>query len=292
MTTSPHTKTKKTYDAHITGLGEKVNNGMSVNAKSLVSLFKELQPKYSIAVGSGGSITSAVYFGQVVERLTQHPCIVLTPLELISSAIDLRDTVCLLFSAEGKNPDILKAFEFAKQHGAHIHCIVNHQNTPLEKACAESAQHLHYINTPNKDGFLATESIVSTIAAAISAYRKSINQSIPVFSSNAYQFMDDISFRNIEGILFVYSPRLKAAALDFESRAHESGLIYVQIADLRNFAHGRHFGAYQNREKGAIFLLSDDTTDTLAQNIISTIGNSLLVYHRRFRGEWDESPHN
>ena len=44
-----------------------------------------------------------------------------------------------------------------------------------------------------------------------------------------------------DNFLVLYGPWGTPAALDFESRFHEAGIAAVQLADLRNFAHGRHF---------------------------------------------------
>jgi hypothetical protein len=41
-------------------------------------------------------------------------------------------------------------------------------------------------------------------------------------------------------LLLLFGPDTRPAAVDFESKFHESGLANVQLADYRNFAHGRH----------------------------------------------------
>jgi len=42
------------------------------------------------------------------------------------------------------------------------------------------------------------------------------------------------------GLLVIYSVQTKAFAVDLESRLSESALALVQLADLRQFAHGRY----------------------------------------------------
>ena len=57
-------------------------------------------------------------------------------------------------------------------------------------------------------------------------------------------------------ILLLFGPETRPAAVDFESKFHESGLASVQVADYRNFAHGRHLWLAQHPDTTIIAFIS------------------------------------
>src|SRR5262249_52806365 len=67
------------------------------------------------------------------------------------------------------------------------------------------------------------------------------------------------SFWTRQTILVLYGPTTHAAAVDLESKFSEAALGAVQLADFRNFAHGRHHWlAKRGEESGVLALVPED----------------------------------
>jgi hypothetical protein len=59
-------------------------------------------------------------------------------------------------------------------------------------------------------------------------------------------------------ILLLFGPETRPAAVDFESKFHESGLANVQVTDYRNFAHGRHLWLAHHPDTTIIAFISSN----------------------------------
>ena len=116
-----------------------------------------------IAVGSGGSLTSAHFVSLLHTSFTGQIGQVLTPLEAATTVQHLAGTSVLICSASGSNPDVLSATEsLIKRAPHHLFAITTKQHTPLGRqfAAAEWPE-CHGFSTPTKkDGFLATNSLL------------------------------------------------------------------------------------------------------------------------------------
>jgi HAD superfamily hydrolase (TIGR01484 family) len=278
-------KDKKSYFESLEGISTQVTDTLARDVLAIKKCFQSLKDDVKIVVGSGGSYTTASFYAHLFEKITSSPCLLMTPTELLCTNIRLTARPCFFFSAEGKNPDILQAFEHAVAGGADVTCFVNFRDTPLAKRCDNTGQNTIFTETIEKDGFLAVGTIVSAVVAGWSAFQQlkhPCGHSIDF--SNTINFSDKVKLKH-QSLFLVYSPNLKAAALDFESRAHESGLVHVQIADLRNFSHGRHYGSFLNQESTLVLILSDINTRSLARRTIAVIGSQLEAYHVHFEGD-------
>ncbi len=79
-----------------------------------------------IAVGSGGSFTVASLLCSLHEAYTGRISRPITPLELICNPTLASTSPIFIFSAEGKNPDILEALQRARQHSSRaVHVVTN-----------------------------------------------------------------------------------------------------------------------------------------------------------------------
>jgi hypothetical protein len=81
--------------------------------------------------------------------------------------------------------------------------------------------------------------------------------------------LDNTSLR--DRVLVLYSAAARPAAVDIEARLHELGLRDVQIADYRNFAHGRHVGLHRRIESTTVIALADARSRTLAQRTLDVL---------------------
>jgi hypothetical protein len=79
------------------------------------------------------------------------------------------------------------------------------------------------------------------------------------------------SFWTRQTILVLYGPTTHAAAVDLESKFSEAALGAVQLADFRNFAHGRHHWlAKRGEESGVLALVTEDDRE-LAGSLLALL---------------------
>ncbi len=77
-----------------------------------------------------------------------------------------------LISAEGKNPEIIGVLQRARMHSARpVHVLMNHQTSPLMD-CANTLTDIstHVFELADKDGYLATNSLLLNAVLAARAY--------------------------------------------------------------------------------------------------------------------------
>lgn len=200
------------------------------------------RPMY--AVGSGGSFTAATFASALHQRGgTISEC--MTPLEFVSCPKLDRRASAMLITAGGNNKDILAAFERAVASEMAGVCIVcaSTGNRLIRAASGARNVAIHASTPPaGKDGFLATNSLASTMVWLARAYSDTcFPYEMPRF--DRLGSCDDgviARLRDAKTAVVLYDYWGKAAAVDVESKMVEAGLANVQASDYRNFGHGRH----------------------------------------------------
>ena len=84
-------------------------------------------------------------------------------------------------------------------------------------------------------------------------------------------------FKNVFTILVLYDNIGKTAAIDLESKLIEAGLNNVQLADYRNFAHGRHNWIDKNPKQIGIISLINPECITLAEKTLNLIPKNIPI---------------
>lgn len=231
-----------------------------------------------IGVGSGGSFTVASLLCNLHETFTGRVSRPSTPLEVICNPTLASASPAFFISAEGKNPDIVEALRRARLHSARaIHVLTNRESSPLGEEMARFADvGQHVFELTEKDGFLATNSLLMDAVLIARAYEQ-LNRSaelpaaieelslatgtIADWIASLSSFAQEVVARR--GLIVVYAPSLRAVATDLESKLAESALLYAQVADLRSFAHGRHLWLAHRPADCAILALIDPTLSEL-----------------------------
>lgn len=239
-----------------------------------------------IAIGSGGSFTAAHLAAALHSRQYGLPALPSTPLEAVRGDLELAETAVLLLTAGGKNPDILGAFDH----------LVRREPRRLTVVCATTASKLaiavqRYLTVElcefdlpaGRDGFLATNSLLATALLLARAYGSVGRQelSLPTnfrsLCGHAYGEIDYSQLLSRPTVLVLYPPPLKTVAVEIESKFIEAALGNVQIADFRQFAHGRHHWLAKRGGESAVLALSteadpaDDTLRLLPKSIPSVL---------------------
>ena len=240
-----------------------------------------------IGVGSGGSFTVASLLCNLHETYTGRVSRPSTPLELICIPTLASTSPVFLISAEGKNPDIIEALKRSRLHSARpIHIITNRKRNPLIDCATQLTDiSIHSFEISDKDGFLATNSLLFNATLIARAYQELDGRvsHMPTTTSElllgeqpisdwirlAKPFVDEAVGRG--AVLVTFSPLLRPVAADFESKLAESALLHCQLADLRSFAHGRHLWLAERPGDCAIIALIEPTLQELWQSTLDLI---------------------
>jgi fructoselysine-6-P-deglycase FrlB-like protein len=247
-----------------------------------------------VAVGSGGSYTSAHLAIFLHTLFTGRVGKAITPLELLTSSVYLPDLALLLLTAGGSNPDILACLERAKTLSpGRFGTICTRKGSLLADAVASSsAISLHEYELPTgKDGFLATNSLLATGVLLARAYGQGWSGGAELPASlgdlvhpgvEAKAFRDDLERRcqplwDRETLVVLHGHTCLPAAVDLESKFTEAALGHLQTADLRNFAHGRHHWLARHGASTAVLALVTPEDRLLAEQTLRLLPQDVAV---------------
>jgi len=262
----------KPYIKELAGLSETYEWSMGFNVDSLASSISDTAPYSLLATGSGGSLTAAHFAASLHQKYSGKIAKPVTPLELASSLLNTRDVSVLMLSAGGKNKDIIGAFNRAvRDEPKSLIVLSGRGNSPL----ALLAHDYRYVDLivcdlpAGRDGFLATNSLLAFVVLLYRAWAAAfcLKTSLPTHLEG---FIDEALILKLvsecepiwrrENLSVLYGPASHSAALDLESKFTEAALGAVQIADYRNFAHGRHHWLAKRADTTGVlaFITKDD----------------------------------
>jgi len=243
-----------------------------------------------IAIGSGGSQSTAILVADLHQTKFGQVAKADTPLSALSYLKVLKHPAIFIVSAGGKNPDILgiaKAVVESEPESLIALCAT--KNSPLARIVNGYSRGFCFdFEMPTgKDGFLATNSLLALSVAALRGYgydTSDLPQSFEVarqVSGRAgpkRQSRDLSHLLSVRHLIALHGPQSRSAAFDLESKLIEAGLVSVQLADYRNFAHGRHHWLAKNPDSAVVALaskeetlLAERTLRLLPRNIPSTL---------------------
>ena len=240
------------------------------------------------AIGSGGSLTGAHALASLHQRYTGHLAAVATPLEAIERPLDAAVATWLL-SAGGSNADIMAATKaLILREPCQIGVLCGRETSPLADLCRRHpfVDLLLYPPPPpvGKDGFLATNSLLGFTALLMRAYATEFGKCadwedtaehvkpllLRTAALEAWEAATEPLWTR-PTTLVLHGPSTRIGAIDLESKFTEAALGHVQIADYRNFAHGRHHWLAKRSETSGVLALVTDTDRTLADRTLNLI---------------------
>ena len=226
------------------------------------------------AIGSGGSLTAAAFWAMMHECQTGRLSKYGSPLELRTFPILRRHAVGLV-SASGSNTDILDAFKIAAiDEPTSLIGLTLQINSKLkwEAEPCEWAQIAEFEPPVKKDGFLATNSILSAMVLIYRGYREAFDQpslvpsQLPGLGATGPSIAMDQ-----HTISVLYGDWGQIAAIDIESKLVEGGLRNVHLADYRNFGHGRHNWLTKNIDTTTTVALVTPMSKSLSEKTLALL---------------------
>jgi hypothetical protein len=208
------------------------------------------------AIGSGGSVTTAHALAMLHQHFAKRIAAVATPLDAIGEPLDSSISHWLL-SAGGKNVDVLAAARaLIEREPSQLAVLCGRGDSPLAELCrAHPFTDLLVFEPPTgRDGFLATNSLLGFCTLLARAYTTEFDardhwiEAGEIVSEKVRASSDEwAAWEALTTPLWVrpttlvlYGPTTRIGAIDLESKFTEAALGNLQLADYRNFAHGRH----------------------------------------------------
>ena len=258
-----------------------------VDLKPLCQAIRTAEHLPLCAIGSGGSLTSAHALAALHQRYTGRLATVATPLEAVGEPLGATVAAWLL-SAGGGNVDVVAAAKsLIQREPRQIGVLCGHDASPLAKLCRQHAyvDLLLYPPPAGKDGFLATNSLFGFTALLTRAYtaefgsvtdwRDTVDRLEPLLpataaASEAWQ-QATAPLWTRPTTLVLHSPSTRVGAIDLESKFTEAALGHLQLADYRNFAHGRHHWLAKRSETSAVLAFITDADRALAERTLDLL---------------------
>ncbi|WPE24255.1 HAD hydrolase family protein [Shinella zoogloeoides] len=277
----------KPYASELARLQETLRWASSTDIESLRTAVKTAGLSPLSAIGSGGSLTAAHALAALHQLFTGKPGLVQTPLEAASANLDPSVSQWLL-SAGGSNVDInAAAVSLIEREHRQVAVMCGRLGSPVTEICERHpfVDLLLFPPPAGKDGFLATNSLVGFSALLARAYTSVFD---PIASwedvaSTVEPYADGSSGQvqswrdSARGLwdrattVVLYGPSTKIGAVDLESKFTEAALGIVQLADYRNFAHGRHHWIAKRGQETAILAFITDEDRAIAERTLALI---------------------
>jgi hypothetical protein len=237
-----------------------------LDVRPLEDLMKRAAGRPAVFVGSGGAVAVARFAADLYSLSAGGVGYVQTPLELAARAAPT-EQAGFLFTASGRHPDASASIRRLAADCSPCAVITTNPAGQLKPLCERLGVEVVDLGNPaGKDGFLATNSlIISVVAMARALTGEEVPASFPSLLG------DRLVPSPLEEVLVLFPPGLAAVAIDIEARLSETGLAAVQIADYRNFAHGRHHGLARRAASTTVFSLVDDPCRRLAERTLELL---------------------
>ena len=252
-----------------------------------------------IAIGSGGSLTAAHALTSLHQRLTGRIATVVTPLEVAADQLE-NSVATWLLSAGGGNVDILSAAKLLiAREPSQIAVLCGKKDSPLTELCQKHpfVDLMIYPPPAGKDGFLATNSLLGFVSLLARAYTLEFAEAewtdaVKLISLLVHE--DSFTVATWEKLiaplwersttLILHGPSTRIGAIDLESKFTEAALGNVQLADYRNFAHGRHHWLAKRGETSAVLAFVSDQDRQLADRTLALIPTNIPQARVEFSG--------
>ncbi|MFO0645871.1 MAG: hypothetical protein U0326_06510 [Polyangiales bacterium] len=227
-----------------------------------------------LAIGSGGSSTAAHFAALLHRERHRMPARHATPLDVLLSEPGLGQSAVMLASASGRNGDVLAAFEACRAAEVPaVATVTTRPESPLaESARAYARSYVLDAQAPaGKDGYLATNSLVATVALLLRAY------GFDLPASSAPLPVDPKPLRARPMVIVLHGGWGAPVATDLESKLNESALAAALVADYRNFGHGRHLWLARRAEETVVVALITPDVEELAERTLALVPRNVAV---------------
>lgn len=256
------------YDREIHSLSATWRTVRLESVDTLLQCIEAVAGTSTAYVASGGALAVAHLASDLHSDRLGALSRAVTPLALAglgSGAIQS----CVIFSARARHQDVVFAVEQADRLDADqvvmVTLLGEHEIAPEIAKRTTIIQ----LQAEARDGFLATNSVLLMSGMWAQAHEALEGRTLP----NSLPSLDGGTVYELPRarILALHGPPSGAAAVDLEARLSETGMAQVQVADYRNFAHGRHLGFASHLRKTSVVSLVQPETLELADATLAEL---------------------
>ena len=252
------------------------------------------------AIGSGGSLTGAHALAGLHQRYTGHLATVATPLQAVEEPLNTKAAMWLL-SARGSNVDIVAAAKtLILREPRQFGVLCGGEASPLAELCRQHpfVDLLLYPPPTGKDGFLATNSLLGFTGLLMRSYAgefgsdtdwqdvvdclKPLLSDTPAASPEWQAATATLWTRSTT--LVLHGPATRIGAVDIESKFTEAAIGHVQLADYRNFAHGRHHWLAKRGDTSGVLAFITGADRELAERTLNLMPAEVPQARIKFDG--------
>lgn len=245
-------------------------------------LFAENRQTPLVCIGSGGSLSACHYAAMLYKQRNGVLAQAMTPLQLMYSGREIiRSSKLLFLSASGKNKDILNAIKYGvKYNEIGMMSLTLHKNNLTEELLEQHPKVLRWCEDipSEKDGFLATNSLVATFTLLCKAAGG-------MSQNSSFEFDDlkagtwNLKLNTIQNFIVLYGATGESVAWDIESKLTEAALGSALLSDYRNFGHGRHHWFDKCGKNSCIIALVTPIERELAYKTIGCLPKDIPVIY-------------
>ena len=260
------------YSEELQRLPESYALALRADVGAFVELQTSLADRPAIFVASGGGLAVAQVAAEAQARAYGALAVATTPLALVGEAT-VRDASVVVISSRAAHADIAFCLSQARERHNYPIALVTHRHpSELNRSVTRHLSETIHVPTTVRDGFLATNSTLALATMFVRAVDHEIAlPQLPWLKNPVLPLSTD-------RLIVLFGPGQRAAAMDLEIRLSEIGLASVQLADYRNFAHGRHTGFARNQSRTQIIALADPATRRLAEAVLSFLPEGASIY--------------
>lgn len=265
----------KVFASELAALDNTLAWALSCDVRVLERFVADVADRPLVAIGSGGSST-ACHLASLLHR-TRHsrPAQFTTPLDVLSVPAGLHHAGVFLASASGKNKDVLAALAacISEEAPAVAAITLRAQNPLSETAALYARARVFAADAPaGKDGYLATNSLVATCMLITRAYGFEVS-----LARARRKAVDGSIFEDRHMVQVLHGGWGAPVATDLESKLNESALAAAQLADYRNFGHGRHLWLAKRAGETVVVALVTPGTAAIAESTLRLFPKSIPV---------------
>lgn len=266
----------KSFASELAALPETLAWAQAQDVKLLERFVADVAERPLVAIGSGGSSTACHLTALLHRTRHRRPAQFMTPLDVLSLPAGLHRAGVFLASASGKNKDVLAAFDAAiAEEAPAIAAVTLRAGNPLSVAAANySRARVFAVEAPTgKDGYLATNSLIATCVLTTRAY----GFEIAAPRVRRKDIVDGSIFEGRHMVQVLHGGWGGPVATDLESKLNESALASAQLADYRNFGHGRHLWLAKRAAETVVVALVTPETSAIADATLKLFPKGIPV---------------
>lgn len=256
----------KAFASELAAVDDTLAWALACDVAALEKFVADVADRPLVAIGSGGSSTACHLAALLHRARHRRPAHFTTPLDVLLHPAGLHSAGVFLASASGKNKDVLAALDacIADETPA-VAAITLHSENPLKDAASSfSRARVFAADAPTgKDGFLATNSLIATCALVARAYGFEVAR-----PKARHELVDGSVFEDRHMVQVLHGGWGSPVATDLESKLNESALAAAQLADYRNFGHGRHLWLAKRATETVVVALVTPGTAAIAESTL------------------------